>query len=191
MSFIEIMEIVTLATGLLYLFLEIVQSPWMWVVGIATGIPAAISFGVQHVWASMGLNIYYILVSVLGLINWLKAAKHTSEGSYSLYRLKPGVIFASAAFVAIGTPLLVLLLRAAGGQETVMDALVLLLSIVGTWWLTRLYLEQWFIWIVADAISAILCLSVGMYWLAALYAIYSIWALYGWYLWKKKGEYIG
>lgn len=190
MSFAEIMEIVTLATGLLYLFLEIVQSPWMWAVGIATGIPAAISFGMQHVWASMTLNIYYVAMSVFGIISWIKASKNVEEGDYALRRLKRGTVIWSAGATFVGTALLVLLLRLAGGQESVLDALVLMLSAIGTWWLARLYLQQWFIWVVADTISTVLCLKLGMTWLSVLYASYAVWSLYGWYLWKKKGKYI-
>lgn len=190
MSFIEVMEVVTLVTGLIYLFLEIVQSPWMWVVGIATGVPAVVAFAMQSTWASMSLNVYYVLISVLGLINWRRAKQRVSESNYALCHLRKSVLLWSALAVLVGTPLLVLVLNYFGGQETILDALVLVLSAVATWWLAKLYLAQWLLWLVADSISTALCLSLGMYWLSALYATYAAWTLYGWYLWKKKGVYI-
>ena len=191
MSFIEVMEVVTLVTGLLYLFLEIVQSPWMWVVGIATGAPAVIAFGMQSTWASMSLNIYYVLISLVGLINWRRAKQQVSDGKYALCRLKTGVVIWSTLTVLVGTPLLVLVLNHFGGQETILDALVLVLSAVATWWLAKLYLAQWLLWLVADSISTALCLNLGMYWMSALYATYAVWTIYGWYIWRKKGVYIG
>lgn len=190
MSFIEVMEVVTLVTGLLYLFLEIVQSPWMWVVGIATGVPAVIAFGMQSTWASMSLNIYYVLISLVGLINWRRAKQQVSDGKYALCRLKKQVVILSTLAVLIGTPLLVIALNHFGGQETILDALVLVLSAVATWWLAKLYLAQWLLWLVADSISTALCLNLGMYWMSALYATYAVWTIYGWYIWRKKGVYI-
>ena len=60
------LEIFSLVTGLIFLILEIRQKNAMWVIGILTGAACAFSFAVQHVWASMGLNIYYLAVSVIG-----------------------------------------------------------------------------------------------------------------------------
>ncbi len=191
MAFVEIIEIAALLTGLAYLFLEIIQSNWMWVVGILTGIPVAISFAIQHIWASMALNIYYVIMSVVGLIMWIRASKKTAKGAYHLNRLTRKVLIASAAGTVLGIPAVIFVLRIIGGTETFLDAIAFVLSIIGTWWLARSYVEQWLVWVVADVFSTILCLYAGAYWMAALYALYATWAVYGYYLWKKKGEYIG
>ena len=55
---IEYIEVFAAVTGVIYVVLEIMQRNVMWVVGILTAAACAFSFGVQHVWASMGLNIY-------------------------------------------------------------------------------------------------------------------------------------
>ncbi|MDY6277324.1 MAG: nicotinamide riboside transporter PnuC [Bacteroidales bacterium] len=190
MTFTEVIEVVALVTGLIYLFLEIIQSNWMWVVGILTGIPVSISFGMQHIWASMALNIYYVIMSVVGIIMWMKASEQTSEGAYHLARLPRKVLVISTVAAVLGIPALILLLRLTGGQETALDAVAFVLSVIGTWWLAKSYLEQWLVWIIADVISTALCVSMGSWWLAALYAAYAGWAVFGYFLWKKKGEYI-
>jgi nicotinamide mononucleotide transporter len=71
-----------------------------------------------------------------------------------------------------------------------LDAAVAVLSAVATWWLVRAYLEQWWLWIIADAMSAVLCAMQGMWWMTALYAAYALSAIYGYYHWKKKGQYV-
>ena len=190
MTFTEVIEVVALVTGLIYLFLEIIQSNWMWVVGILTGIPVSISFGMQHIWASMALNIYYVIMSVVGIIMWMKASEQTSEGAYHLARLPRKVLVISTVAAVLGIPALILLLRLTGGQETALDAVAFVLSVIGTWWLAKSYLEQWLVWIIADVISTALCVSMGSWWLATLYAAYAGWAVFGYFLWKKKGEYI-
>lgn len=190
MTFVEVIEVVALVTGLLYLLFEIIQSNWMWVVGILTGIPVAISFGIQHIWASMALNIYYVIMSFVGIVMWMKASKQTSEGAYHLVRLPRKVLIISLAAAVLGIPALIVLLRLTHGQETSLDAVAFVLSVIGTWWLAKSYLEQWLIWIIADVISTALCISMGTWMLAALYAAYAGWAVYGYFLWKKKGEYL-
>ena len=59
--------------------LEILQKNAMWVLGIFTGAACAVSFGVQHVWASMVLNLYYVGVSFYGLRAWKKAGVQAGE----------------------------------------------------------------------------------------------------------------
>ena len=71
-----------------------------------------------------------------------------------------------------------------------LDASVAVLSAVATWWLVRSYLEQWWLWIVADTLSVVLCATQGMWWMTALYLAYVLSAAYGLYYWKKKGRYI-
>ena len=69
-------EIFALFSGLVYIILEVLQKNVMWYFGIATGLACAFQFYCQDVWASMGLNIYYVAVSVWGLIQW----KRDSQG---------------------------------------------------------------------------------------------------------------
>jgi nicotinamide mononucleotide transporter len=65
---IQAIEIFALVTGIVYVVLEILQKNAMWVIGILTGAACAFEFAVTHVWASMGLNLYYVAMSVVGLI---------------------------------------------------------------------------------------------------------------------------
>ena len=68
MDWIQAIEIFALVTGVIYLVLEILQKNAMWVVGILTSAACAFSFAYQQVWASMGLNLYYVAMSVVGFI---------------------------------------------------------------------------------------------------------------------------
>ena len=206
MNLIQAIEIFAFVTGLLYVILEIGQKNAMWVVGILTGVACAWSFGVQRLWASMGLNIYYVFVSVWGLYQWrqdsrllsgggtVAAAENSSEAApkASIHLRKPSrktVLISSQVFV-FGSLALIALLRLLNDQESAMDAIVTVLSAIGTWWLAKSYPQQWLIWIVADILSTILCLSVGMYWMALLYLAYAASAIYGWYHWTRRGAYL-
>lgn len=186
---IAAIEIFAFLTGIIYIVLEIGQKRLMWVVGILTGVACAFSFAVQHLYASMGLNIYYIAVSVLGLRQWKRdEEKLSGESSIHLGRLEAKTVIASAAIFVAGSVLLSLALRLLGGSETVMDAVTTVMSAIATWWLVKSYPQQWLVWIVADLFSTALCLVSGMYWMTVLYLFYTASAVYGYIHWKRNGE---
>lgn len=187
---ISAIEVFAMVTGVVYVILEILQKNAMWGVGILTGAACAFSFGVQHVWASMGLNIYYVGMSVWGLIQWKKAGAEVEEGEIHLRKPTPLVNGLSCALFVLLLSALIPILRAAADPAPVLDAFAVSLSIIGTWWLAQSYLEQWLLWIVADIFSTVLCLSTGQYWMAALYLVYTGSAVYGYFHWKKRGKYV-
>ena len=187
---IQAIEIFALVTGIVYVVLEILQKNAMWVVGILTGAACAFEFAVTHVWASMGLNLYYVAMSVVGLIQWRKASGQVEEGDIHLQKvsLKAGIL--SAVLFTAGTAVMIPVLKATGDPAPFLDAIAVMLSVVGTWWLAQSYLEQWLIWIVADVLTTTLCFTTGQYWMAALYLVYIGSAVYGYFHWKSRGKYV-
>ena len=187
---IQAIEIFALVTGIVYVVLEILQKNAMWVIGILTGAACAFEFAVTHVWASMGLNLYYVAMSVVGLIQWRKASGQVEEGDIHLRKvsLKAGIL--SAVLFTAGTAVMIPVLKATGDPAPILDAIAVMLSVVGTWWLAQSHLEQWFIWIVADVLTTTLCLTTGQYWMAILYLAYIGSAVYGYIHWKSRGKYV-
>ena len=187
---IQAIEIFAAVTGVLYVVLEILQKNSMWVVGILTGAACAFSFGVQQVWASMGLNIYYMAISVVGLVQWKRASEAVEEGEIHLAPLSRKAALWSAVLFVVLTPVLMFILRKTGDAAPQWDALATILSVIATWWLAQSYLEQWMLWIVADILSTILCMVTGQYAMALMYLAYTASAIYGYFHWKKHGKYV-
>jgi len=190
LDWIQAIEIFALVTGIAYVVLEIMQKNAMWVLGILTGSACAFSFGVQHVWASMGLNLYYVVMSVVGLVQWRKASQQVAEGEIHLQAVPGKVGIWSVVVFFVGSLVLIQLLRATGDAQPFLDGTAAVLSVIGTWWLAQSYLQQWLLWIVADILTTTLCLTTGQYWLAILYIAYIASAVYGYFHWKKHGVYI-
>ena len=179
-----------MVTGIAYVVLEILQKKSMWLVGILTAAACAFSFGIQHLWASMGLNVYYLAMSVVGFVQWRKADEQVGEGEIHLQAIPRRVWVFSALLFVIGSLAMMQLLRAAGDAQPQLDAVATVLSVVATWWLAQSYLQQWLLWIVADLITTTLCIFTGQYWMAFLYLAYSGSAVYGYFHWKKHGKYV-
>ena len=192
------MEIFTLVTGVIYIILEIRQKNFMWVVGILTSVAAMWVFFRQGLYASFALNAYYLVTSFIGLWQWGRAKMMLKQSDDApgqgddihLNRLTLKAIAVSALVVVAGTFVLSEVMAALENPMSVMDASVAVLSAVATWWLVRSYLEQWWLWIIADALSTIMCATQGLWWMTALYAAYSLSAVYGYIHWKRNGRYI-
>ena len=195
----DMMEIFTLVTGVIYIILEIRQKNLMWLVGVLTSVAAMWVFFRQGLYASFALNTYYLVTSFIGLWQWSRDKKKlVSEGDrIHLNRLTVKTVTVSAVVMVLGTFGLVELmqwLNSAGilqeNPMSYLDSAATILSAIATWWLVRSYIQQWWLWIVADLMSTILCTSQGMWWMTALYAAYTLSAVYGWVHWHRNGKYI-
>ncbi len=190
------MEIFTLVTGVIYIILEIRQKNLMWVVGILTSIAAMWVFFRQGLYASFGLNTYYLVTSIIGLWQWRRDIDRVSregasvDNSIRLKHLSFRTIAISAFIVVSGTSALALLMSHLENPMSYLDSAVAVLSAVATWWLVRCYIQQWWLWVAADTVSTILCAAQGLWWMAALYAAYAVSAIIGYIHWKKHGRYI-
>jgi len=192
------MEIFTLVTGVIYIILEIRQKNFMWVVGILTSVAAMWVFFRQGLYASFALNAYYLVTSFIGLWQWgrdkvrlQQTDKIQDEGDViHLNLLSLKTVFISLIVAVVGTFALANVMELLENPMSFLDASVAVLSAVATWWLVRSYPEQWWLWIVADTLSAVMCASQGMWWMTALYAAYALSAVYGLAYWKKHGVYV-
>ncbi len=193
------MQIFTLLTGVAYVILEIRQKNLMWAVGVVTGIAAMWVFFRQGLYASFGLNTYYLFVSFWGLWQWSRtkrlakdALPKEDEGGdvICLRHITPNVLAVSVLLAVAGTVALSLLMERFENPMSWLDSSVAVLSALATWWLGRSYLEQWYVWIAADCVSVILCISQGLWWMVVMYVFYTVAAAYGLVHWKMHGKYV-
>ena len=106
----DFMEIFTLVTGVIYIILEIRQKNSMWIVGIFTSLAAMWVFFRQGLYASFGLNTYYLVTSVIGLWQWRRDIDRISQdgtaqddGVVRLKHLSLKTVAVSALAVVAGT----------------------------------------------------------------------------------------
>lgn len=196
----DFMQIFTLVTGVIYVILEIRQKNLMWVVGIVTSLAAMWVFFRQGLYASFALNTYYLVTAFIGLWQWgrdrrlavLSVTEDRKEGD-DVIHLNPltwKTVAVSAIVAIAGTFAMAWLMELLENPMSYLDSAVTVLSAVATWWLVRSYLQQWWLWIVADTLSAMLCATQEMWWMTLLYAVYAASAVYGLVYWKRKGVLI-
>ena len=72
-------EIFGTVTGILYVLLEIRQTIWLWPVGIITSAVYIWVFFTGKLYADMSLQVYYLVISILGWYWWAKGSGLPAE----------------------------------------------------------------------------------------------------------------
>jgi nicotinamide mononucleotide transporter len=234
----NIVEIFGAVAGIAYVILEIRRNILLWPLGIITSAVYIYVFGREGFYANMGLQVYYLVISVYGWYAWQATragensearrasgiAGHGSTLSHDISeaRRASGIVGPgappntippenpetrdgtltdggtdvrriernTAMWCAIAAALLWGLLwfildRATDSTVPVWDGLISSLSVVATWMLTRKYLEQWYVWIFANAIAVAVYLASGLYPTAVLFFVYFVMAIIGVMKWKQ------
>ena len=189
----DALEIIATVTFVAYLVLQIMHSRWMWYLYIPSCLCAALNFFNSATWAFAALNVYYIVMGFVGIYNWKKDSAGAGEQQHNgivLNRLSRKTLLFSLAMVTAGIPALYFLLQALDDPNPFLDAITTALSIIGTWWLTKSYIQQWWIWIVADVFAIWMNLNLGNNWFVLQFSLCIISSFIGLWNWNRVGKYI-
>ena len=187
----QAIEIIGTIVGVIYLWLEYRASIYLWVASI---IMPAIYLYVYYnagLYADFGINIYYLLIALYGWAAWrygfhLFGSKKKEEKELAITHT-PKRVWGKLALTYIAAQCVITYILVNHTDSTVpwWDSFTTALSIVGMWMLARKYIEQWWVWLVVDAVSAWLYIYKGLYFTAVLYAVYAIISIFGYFKWRK------
>jgi len=203
------LEIVAMVVGFYYVLLEIRKTRLLWYVCIATSILNIFVYQHNNYLAMSLLQFYYIITAVYGIYSFTKINREaiaeyggepdTAGQKVAIRRFdwKVGGITLALGVVVYFLLLPVLLRYAAAHPESVKfasqpywDAFIAVGSMVGTFFLSKSYMCQWYIWIGLDTLTVGVFLYSGMYWMAALYVTYIVISFIGIRNWKVNGVYV-
>ena len=152
----QILSYTSSALFVVYLVLQIFKHKAMWNVYIPSCFAAIITFLDSATWAFAALNVYYVAMGIVGIRNYRNiaaSAKNEDPNRILLNRLKKKDLFIAICLTIAGIPALYFLLTYLQDHTPLLDAIVTTLSIIGTWWLTKSYIQQWWLWIIADVFA--------------------------------------
>ena len=178
-------EILGVIFSILYLIFCIQQNILLWPLGIASALLYMVVFYQSKFYADMGLNGYYVVISIYG---WLLWRKGSAEGGSKLHvsRLAKRHAFILLGFTAVAFAGIGLILdRYTDSPVPYWDAFTTAVSFTATWMLARKILENWILWIIVDAVSMGLYLYRGLYPTLFLFAIYTTMAVIGYLKWSR------
>lgn len=174
-------------TGLVYLYFSIRQSILTWPLGLITSALYVYVFFVSKFYADMGLQFYYVVISIYGWYAWLHGNGKTnhhgelkvSRTSFALWGklfIVNLVLYAGIAYV---------LINFTDSPVPYWDSFTTALSIVATWMLARKKLEHWLLWVIIDSVSLGLYIYKGLYATTILFFVYTVMAVVGFIEWRK------
>lgn len=180
-------EIFGVVTGILYVILEVKQNRLLWPLGLLTSVTYIYVFFHGKFYADMGLQVYYVLISIYGWYYWSRGGERSGTGELTVSRGgRKQLIILFLVFILIWAGIYFLLDHLTDSTVPLGDSFTTALAIVATWMLARKIIEHWFLWIVANIVSIALYIYKGLYPTVILYAVYAVMAGYGYVAWKRS-----
>ena len=189
----EILQIVGITLGLLYLWLEYKANIWLWLVGAIMPVVHGTLYFKAGLYADCSMQAYYVLASLYGLAVWHKSSRKGGDASRKERRssdISHTPLKTTAALVAVcaavQAAIYLLLTNFTNSTVPFWDSLTTALSITAMWMLSRKYMEQWLVWMTVDAVTVGLYIYKGIPMTAGLYALYTVLAAAGYMKWRKE-----
>lgn len=202
------LEIAAMVVGFFYVLLEIRKPKMLWYVCIVTSILNIFVYWHYNYVSMTVLQFYYIATAIYGIYAFSKIhkdaiAQHQGDAKPTAHKVlirrfdwKVGGI-ALAIAVAVFVILAPILKSYADAHGTALfpsqpywDAFITVGSMLGTFFLSRSYMCQWYIWIGLDILTVGVFIRSGMYWMAALYSTYIVISCIGIHNWRLNGVYV-
>jgi len=151
-------QTLALIFGLAYIALSIKENIWCWVTGLISSALLVYVFFKSKVYADMGLQLYYVAISIYGWFNWLYGGRSKKQNDLKISKINlrlglnlfivNAILFTIIAFI---------LVNYTESDIAYWDAFTKAASFVATWMLAKKYMKHWLIRIVGDVGS------VGLY----------------------------
>ncbi|WP_320112520.1 nicotinamide riboside transporter PnuC [Draconibacterium orientale] len=178
-------EILGAILGLVYIFFSIKQHILTWPTGLLTSALYVFVFFNARLYADMGLQAYYVVISIYGWYFWLTGKKRNEKKVAVKTTRKALWMKLTVVSIALYALLFFILSNYTNSDVPHMDSVTTALSIVATWMLARKYIEHWMLWIFIDAFSAGLYVYKGLWATVILFIVYTVMALLGYMEWRK------
>ncbi|MEE8523714.1 MAG: nicotinamide riboside transporter PnuC [Thermoanaerobaculia bacterium] len=178
-------ELVAAGVTLAAVWLTARQIIWCWPVALVSVSLYAVVFYQVKLYADMGLQGIYFVLSIYGWWAWLHGGEERSElqVSKASWRLR-AILLAIGATTAFGLGWL--LSRWTDASLPFMDSALAAFSLVAQWMMTRKLLDSWIAWIAIDVFYVGMYVYKELYPTAGLYAVFLLLAAMGYVEWKRS-----
>jgi len=181
------LDILTTVLGLIYIWLEYRASIALWFVGVIMPALDVWLYWSHGLYGDAGMAVYYTLAAVYGFYIWkFKKTRKQKQSLPIIHLPRRQYLPATLFFLFAWGATYYILVNWTNSTVPLLDSFTNALSFVGMWALARKYLEQWFFWIVVDAVCCFLYVQKGIPFKAGLYGLYVVIAIAGYYKWKQQ-----
>jgi nicotinamide mononucleotide transporter len=181
---VSLLELFAATVGALSVWLSVRQSIWSWPTAIVNVVLYSIVFYEAKLYADMGLQVIYAVLSVYGWYEWLYGGEGRTELRVTRTSPRLGALL---ALIAVGGSMVLgtLLHRATDAALPYMDSFLSSTSLVAQWMMTKKKLENWLVWILVDVLYVGMFIFKGLHVTAVLYAVFLALAVRGYIEWRR------
>ena len=178
-------EVLAVVTGIISVYLSTREHIWSWPTALVNVALYFVVFLEAKLYADMGLQVVYFVLSLYGWYEWLYGGENRTELHVSRASRRLGVrlvVIGATCAALLGT----LLARFTDAALPYVDSATTSTSLVAQWMMTRKILENWAVWAVVDVVYIGMFVFKGLYLTAGLYTVFLVLAIMGYVQWKRS-----
>ena len=178
-------EVAGFLFGVTNVYLTVREKIWSWPIGIMNAILSAVVYFQSGLYSDFGLQFVYMGMSVYGWYHWLHGGVQRTELHVTRISSSTASILTSAAMV--GWLIMFNITKNLPGTAIPqVDSLLVALSLVAQWMMTRKLRETWLLWIAINIGYVVMQEYRGLHLYAVLNGIYGILAVLGHIEWTRS-----
>ena len=178
-------EVLAVITGIISVYLSTRENIWSWPTALVNVALYFVVFFEAKLYADMGLQAVYFVLSLYGWYEWLYGGENRTELRVSRTPRALGVRLLLIGLVCAAT-LGTLLARFTDAALPYVDSATTSTSLVAQWMMTRKILENWAVWAVVDVVYVGMFLFKRLYLTAGLYSVFLVLAIMGYVQWRRS-----
>jgi nicotinamide mononucleotide transporter len=180
----SVLEVAGVISGLLCVYLAAKNIIWNWPLAIISVSIYIFIFYDSHLFADMGLQVYFLAVNIYGWYFWSKRPSTAEKVPVTLIKRRE-VVLSAVAIVVFTFLLGSILYNHTIASYPYLDSFCTACSIVAQFFMARKVLQNWLLWVFVDTIYVGIYIFKDLHLTAAMYAIYIVIALIGYFDWKR------
>lgn len=163
-------ELLGFVLGVATVWLVAVNNVWTYPIGILQAGFFFVLFIETKLYTDAYLQVFFIVVQFVGWWAWLRGGKNRTELRVRNAPLWvwPLIVGSLGVFVYLMVPIL----REAHGAYPAIDSTTTGLSVAAQFLMTFRYVQQWYLWILADLIYIPLYFAKNLYFTSLLYVVF-------------------
>ncbi len=182
------LEWVAVITGLMSVWFSMKENILVYPTGIIS-VLIYVYFGFNYqLYADMGVNSYYFVMSVYGWYHWKDTGDDSREQIPVTTNSNKEWLVSIVLLVGSFLILVFVLINFTDSDVPIWDATTTCFAILGMWLMARKKLESWIAWIITDLISVPLYFYKGLVLTSVQFLIFTGLAFAGYIAWKKSLE---
>lgn len=179
------LEFLAVVFGILSVWFARKENIWVYPTGIVNVLIYVYLCFYAGLYADMGINAFYFVMSVFGWYNWSRRDANQHHVPISSLNVKQWLIYILLIGVAFGI-IYQVLINFTDSTVPVFDSFTTSLFIAGMWLMALKKIENWILWILGDILVIPMFAMKGLAFTSIQYIVFLVLAVMGYVEWRKR-----